>query len=299
VLGFPKFRPNYELTAGDFPLNGWLRPTERTPRGDDTQFLKEFANVSRDTNDVISSQGVRHTIFKGVTPGSAVDRGDPEPDIYNVVYPGLVEKRGLVRRAEARNAPTVINAVFNFDNFWDGRASFIFNGVNPFGFRDRASTLKQNVGGNLQDVFIRITNSSLASQAVGPTLSNFEMSFENRTFPDLGKKMVSLKPLAKQLVHPADSVLGPLALAHLQAGRPAGRPGLNAGTYADMIRAAFQDQWWNSTDIITRPPSTVAMQNASTNNPRTMARTHGYGQVTKGRTLLPTNLRADQYTQMQ
>ena len=110
----------------------------------------------------------------------------------------------------------MINAVFNFDNFWDGRASFIFNGVNPFGFRDRASTLKRNNAGVLTDVFVRITNSSLASQAVGPPGSDFEMSWAGRTFPDIGKKMVSLRPLAQQAVHPQDSVLGPYARCERQ-----------------------------------------------------------------------------------
>src|SRR2546429_675858 len=81
----------------------------------------------------------------------------------------------------------------------------------------------------------------LASQAVGPPGSNFEMSWENRTFPDIGKKMVSLKPLAKQRVHPQDSVLGALSRAQLDAtGKVVGNPGLTIATYADMIRAAFQ-----------------------------------------------------------
>ena len=75
VPGFPQFGPNRQLTAGDFPLNGWLRPTELTPRGGDTTLLDEAANVSRDTNDVISSQGVRHTLFQSVRPGQAVDAG--------------------------------------------------------------------------------------------------------------------------------------------------------------------------------------------------------------------------------
>ena len=81
VPGFPQFRPNRQLAAADFPLNGWFRPTELTPRGSHTLLLDEFANVSHDTNDVISSQGVRHTMFTGVTPGIAVDQGTREPDI--------------------------------------------------------------------------------------------------------------------------------------------------------------------------------------------------------------------------
>ena len=285
VPGFPQFRPNYQLTAKDFPLNGWLRPTELTPRGPGVSILDEFANVSRDTNDVISSQGVRHTEFTSVTPGNPVDTGVPQPDIYNLLNPGEVERFDVVRRAEARNAPTVINAVYNFDTFWDGRASFIFNGVDPFGFRDRLSTLKINVAGVLKDVFVRVTHSSLASQAVGPATSNFEMSFENRTFPDLGKKMLSLRPLANQFVDPQDSVLGPLVPPRSDGNKTvAGGPGLTKPTYADMIKAAFNDPWWDdTTDSITRMEADKRdKQAASPNNPRTMIRGLGRGQVTMG-----------------
>jgi cytochrome c peroxidase len=283
VLGEPHFKPNSELVAADFPLNRWLRPTLRTPRGPGVSFLDEFANVDRDTNDVISSQGVRHTIFTAVRPGNAVEVGKDAADIFNLAKPGELDVYTRVRRAEARNAPTVINAVFNFDNFWDGRASFIFNGVNPFGFRDRTSTLKQNVDGKLRDVFVRITNSSLASQAVGPTTSNFEMSFEGRDFPDVGKKLLSLKPLAKQLVHPDDSVLGGLSAAHVGfGGRATGQRGLKVATYADMIKAAFRDQWWNYGDYIQQDRDTAAMQRGSTNDIRTMFRSRGRGKVMEG-----------------
>jgi cytochrome c peroxidase len=300
VPGFPQFKPNHQLAAGDFPLNGWLRPTERTPRGPHTAFLEEFANVSRDTNDVVSSQGVRHTAFTGVTPGNPVDQGTPAPDIFNLASPGDVNKDTVVRRVEPRNAPTVINAVFNFDNFWDGRASYIFNGVNPFGFRDRLSTLKQLDNGTMRDVYLRVTNSSLASQAVGPATSNFEMSFENRTFPDVGKKLLSLRPLAKQLVHPEDSVLGSLSQARVDAGgHLAGDPGLSVTTYADMVRAAFQEAWWNSAEIIAREPNSLTKQAASTNNPRTMTRNPGRGTPMRAGAPSPSNLGPDQYTQAQ
>jgi cytochrome c peroxidase len=307
VPGFARFKPNYQLNASDFPLNGWLRPTERTPRGPQTSFLEEFANVSRDTNDVISSQGVRHTAFTGVTAGNQVDQGTPEPDIFNLASPGEVNANTVVRRVEPRNAPTVINAVFNFDNFWEGRASFIFNGVNPFGFRDRLSTLKQvDDSGKLSDVYLRVTHSSLASQAVGPATSNFEMSFESRTFPDVGKKILSLRPLAKQLVHPEDTVLGSLAQARLDAtGKLAGSPGLSIATYAEMVDAAFKEAWWKSTELISREPNSVSKQAASTNNPRTMARNLGRGaSPSTGAPSLErlspaAPLNPDQYTQAQ
>ena len=297
VSGFAKFGPNHQLSPADFPLNGWLRPTERTPRGPQTPFLEEFANVSRDTNDVISSQGVRHTVFTGVMPGNPVDQGTPEPDIFNLASPGQVNKDTLVRRVEPRNAPTVINAVFDFDNFWDGRASFIFNGVNPFGFRDRLSTLKQLESGTLRDVYLRITNSSLASQAVGPATSNFEMSFENRTFPDVGKKLLALRPLAKQLVHPQDSVLGALARGRMTSGGSLqGEPGLNVATYTELVHAAFQEAWWNSSDVIEREPDSATKQAASTNNPRTIMRNAGRGTPIRAGALRPDRLGPDQYT---
>jgi cytochrome c peroxidase len=300
VPGAAHFAPNYDLTPADFPLNRWARPTQRTPRGEGVSFLDEFANVNRDVNDVISSQGVRHTLFTAVRPGNAVDLGTAAPDIYNLAKPGLMDTASRVRRAEARNAPTVINAVFNFDNFWDGRASFIFNGVNPFGFRDRTSTLKQTYDGKMRDVFVRITNSSLASQAVGPTGSNFEMSFEGRGFPDIGKKVLSLKPLAKQLVHPQDSVLGAMTAARAdRSGRVSGRPGLNVSTYADMVKAAFQEQWWGYSDYIAQDAASVAKQVGSTNDIRTMLRSHGRGNVMEGVTATTKRLGATEFTQMQ
>ena len=39
-------------------------------------------------------------------------------------------------RVEPRNTPSVINAVFNHRQFWDGRAENVFNGVNHLGQRD-------------------------------------------------------------------------------------------------------------------------------------------------------------------
>jgi cytochrome c peroxidase len=142
----------------------------------------------------------------------------------------------------------------------------------------------------------RVTNSSLASQAVGPATSNFEMSFENRTFPDVGKKLLAARPLAKQKVHPDDSVLGPLSNA---GQRNANQPGLNAATYADMVRAAFQDSWWNSREIIQREPNSAEVQAASTNNPRTVARTHGRGYSMRSGAPDPDKLGPDQFTQAQ
>jgi cytochrome c peroxidase len=180
--------------------------------------------------------------------GSAVDIGTPLTDpVFNLNLRG---NRVNVRRVEPRNTPTVINAAFNFANFWDGRANNIFNGVNPFGPADASARVFVNTGGALTPTAIRLENASLASQAVGPPTSDFEMSFRGRTWPKIGKKMLSLPPLAKQAVHPRDSVLGnPLAKSTLINGNVTLINGLNT-TYTALIQAAFQPQYWNNTTQI-------------------------------------------------
>lgn len=216
--------PNATLTATAFPFHKLLAPD-----------FADSALARPDSNDVTSSQGIALAGFVDIQPGSAVDIGTPLADpMYNI--------NGVnIRRVEPRNTPTVINAVFNFDNFWDGRASNVFNGVNPFGAKDQAARVLRNAKGVMTPIAVRIRNASLASQAVGPPLSDFEMSFQGRTWPKVGKKMLSLTPLAKQTVHAQDSVLGPLANA--TATTPAA--GLNT-TYAKLIKTAFQPAWWGN-----------------------------------------------------
>lgn len=85
---------------------------------------------------------------------------------------------------------------------------------------------------------VRLTNASLASQAVAPPLSDREMSARGRSFPDLARKLLSARPLAQQQVHPEDSVLGD------NSRWP--RRGLHHDAYARMIRSAFQPDWWKS-----------------------------------------------------
>src|SRR5262249_28380522 len=134
-----------------------------------------------------------------------------------------------------RNTPTVINAVFYFRNFWDGRASNIFTGLTPFGDSDpRANVVSASKGAES----VRIENSSLASQAVGPPLSNVEMSYDGRTWPEIGKRMLGLRPLALQNVSSDDSVLGPYVNA-------SGRGLLPSLTYLSLVQTAFQPDYWN------------------------------------------------------
>jgi cytochrome c peroxidase len=233
--------PNYQLRKEDFPFHKLSDPNNPN-------------TVLSDNNDVSSSQGVFNTKFIDVTPGSAQDQVKNEPDqVFNV---GGIN----VRRVEPRNTPTVINAAFNFRNFWDGRAQNIFNGVNPFGLRDpNAAVVKAETPNNLKFVKISLKNSSLASQAVGPPLSSFESSADGRTFQEIGdkfgrigkgkklprklaKKLLTLRPLGKQVVHPQDSVLG-------QDSRSP-KLGLKDRTYDQMIKDAFKSEWWKSNQLI-------------------------------------------------
>jgi cytochrome c peroxidase len=64
------------------------------------------------------------------------------------------------------------------------------------------------------------------------------MSYRGRTWPKIGKKMLSLRPLAQQAVSSSDSKLGFMA--------DASGTGLNT-TYAAMIQAAFPAKYWNNT----------------------------------------------------
>ncbi len=273
VPGLPQLGPNYQVIASDFPFHSRDPETAGVPRlplpGE------EFGNVVRDCNDVMSSQGVRFSQFLGVVKGRSIDKGKPLDDpVFNL-------KNKNTRRVEPRNTPSVINAVFNADNFWDGRASMVFNGVNAFGFRDQSSSVKKNVNGTLTDVIVRIPMGSLASQAVTPPLADFEMSFQGRDFPSVGRKMLSLRPLALQLVHPQDSVLGNMSRALLIFGKVRGPKGLKVANYAEMVKKAFKDEWWNSQDVCSVDGSTKYMHRPERQNPRTFFANLGKAIITK------------------
>lgn len=199
------------------------------------------------SNDVLSSQGVRNSVFLGIGNGPAdLVRSEPDPDGFRVGSTNT-------RRVEPRNTPTVINAVFNHRQFWDGRADNVFNGVNEMGDRDpNARVFRADSPTNPVPVQIRLEDSSLASQAVGPPVNESEMSARGRTMRDVGKKFAryqipgqpasNLRPLALQLVHPEDSVLGSLSRWP--------QKGLSVSNYPELIQAAFHRQWWDSSKLI-------------------------------------------------
>lgn len=210
---------NRTLKAADFPFHRLANPNDRHSR------------VLQDSANIVGSQGVAKERFSGVFPRRAEEGRDMLADsAFNV---GGVN----TRRVAPRNTPSVINAVFFLRNFWDGRAQDVFNGVNPFGARDsNARVIEAPTPGTMVEVQVRLKCSSLASQAVGPPLSDVEMSASGRGFADIGKKLLTLRPLARQTVHREDSVLGQLV-------HPSGK-GLTIQTYFDLIKAAFHPRWW-------------------------------------------------------
>jgi len=243
--------PNYHLSTSDFP---------RHIKADPNLFI---SNVLRDTDDVLGSQGVHYSLFATAGEGELL----PDPDGFEV-------GGANTRRVQARNSPTVINAVFNHRQFWDGRASNIFNGKNTHGDADTNALVYKVIDGKATGVKVSIDNASLASQATDPITSNIEMSADGRTWTDVGveilidptepnqgrgqritdrtNQILATKPLAYQKVSPTDSVLGELVDSN--------GTGLSVASYDAMIRAAFQPEWWSSNDTITLEDNTTHTQ---------------------------------------
>jgi cytochrome c peroxidase len=157
-------------------------------------------------------------------------------------YPSETDptKRINIRRVTGRNTPSAVDAVFNFRNFWDGRAQNVCNGANPFGTRDKANHLLvvDSIDGKLGPTQVNMVNSALCSQSLGPILSSTEMSADNRNFHQVGKKLLARVPLANQLVDPTDSVLGTFSKSPAK--------GLNT-SYSALVQKAFQPEWWQFT----------------------------------------------------
>jgi len=222
--------PDSTLEADDFPFV--RNPNELEKR------RRVIGPARGNSNDVASSQGVFLTEFRGVND-TAVDDGTPLDDpIWNV--------RGTnVRRVEPRNTPSVVNSVFNFVQFWDGRANHRFNGQNPFGANDRDARIYVKKGGKLKTTKLDLNKASLASQAVGPVLSAFEMSFDGRTWPEVGRKMLGRRALSLQAIAGDDSVFGnsPYATFH-GSGK-----GLEE-TYEELVEEAFDSKYWSHGDTV-------------------------------------------------
>ncbi len=210
---------NYTTEALDYPFHQMANPSDAG------------SDVIQSVDDVMGTAGVMKRLFQNIVLGESEDDGDVQ--ISSTFSVGGIN----VSQVTGRQAPTVINAVFNHRQFWDGRADFNFNGVSIWGDRDTgAQVLEMDSSGSLQWVQISIDHASLASQAVGPVISGTEMSWLGRDFKQLARKMLSLDPLADQMVDPEDMHLGSLS--------DSPHRGLISGTsYSDMIEAAFLDKW--------------------------------------------------------
>lgn len=212
--------PNSQLTVNDFPIDKAI-------------------------NDVVSSMGVYLREFDGFSVGG---------DACSSVMDSTFHKGGLnTRRVEPRNTPTVINASLFDRLFWDGRANNEFNGVDPLGPRTFLMA-----GGDAKGIWFEpsrraplelqqplIKNSALASQAVGPTGSAFEMSCGDlRTMPDLGVKLIRVRALQGQAIAADDSLFGS---ANSALGSQVHSSGIGlTQTYASLIRRAFNRSYWGS-----------------------------------------------------
>lgn len=212
--------PNYQLKSSDFPMFQFADPTN--PQ---SQILFK-------SDDVVSSSGVFGGKFKSTTRSESqndVCLAEPDPIFHQ-------ENRNT-RRVSLRNAPTVINAAFNYRNFWDGRANNIFNGQTPYGFRDKLAGIYEYRQGLIRKTKIHLKNASLASQAVAPPLDHREMSCEGRSFKALAERLLYRKALEKQRIAPDDSVLG--------GSREANTSGLR-DTYEVLIKRAFDPRYWGA-----------------------------------------------------
>ena len=207
--------PNYTVRKSDFPFHQFNDPNDRS------------SGVKFTTNDAFSAAGVFSGLFNSISgQDSQFDECEQIADpVFNV-------GGHSTRAVEPRQTPSVINAVFNFRNFWDGRANNVFNGVGPFGKRNGDVKVYDRYG-NARTVDLR--NSSLASQAVGTIQSPLEMICNGRKLADLGRKLLPRRPLAFQEIHSNDSVLG---YYRDRSGR-----GLSQ-TYESLIKEAFRSDWW-------------------------------------------------------
>ena len=216
--------PNHSLIAEDFPF---FRHQ---------QLNNKNSQVIFETDDVVGSAGIYLQKFNAINTNSdeedlCTPTGDP---VHNI--DGL-----QTRQTTKRNAPTVINAVFNRRNFWDGRANHEFNGVSAFGPRDVNAKIWVMENGKPISKKIALANASLASQAVAPPLDMIEMSCNGRTFKDIAKKLLPKKPLSTQEIHAEDSVLASL--------KNNSKLGLS-NTYEELIKKAFNSIYWSSAEPV-------------------------------------------------
>ena len=216
------FPLNATLTSSDFPFHALSDPTNNN------------STVLRSNSSIYGSAGTFRRKFTALNFSSGNDDGYDLADLASFAVDGL-----NLRQVTNRNSPSVINAVFNARNFWDGRAKNVFNGNSPFGTADTEAAVLVYRNGQLQSEKVNSTKASLASQAVGPPTNNVEMAYDGLKWPTLGQRMLSLRPLANQRVAEDDSVLGPFVNASAKGLHP-------SITYGSLVQTAFAPEYWQS-----------------------------------------------------
>jgi len=225
--------PDYTLRRSDFPLYRLSNPADKT------------SAVLFNTDDVVSSAGVFSASFNRQGQSDST-QDDCTPRTDSIFHLGDLN----TRQVQSRQAPSVINAGYNFRNFWDGRANNIFNGASPYGVRDPdAGIWVAAHDGTVSKQPIHLENASLASQAVAPPINTAEMSCKQRAFPDIARKLLTRRPLDIQDVHPEDSVLAEL--------RDVSGKGLNT-SYETLVKTAFAPRYWSGTGEFGKPADTGA-----------------------------------------
>ncbi|MFT7620340.1 MAG: cytochrome c peroxidase [Planctomycetota bacterium] len=173
-----------------------------------------------DFDDVIGSRGV----INATVDGDMINDGTFFPDVSRT----------------GRKTPTMIDSAFYTDLFWDGRASSEF--VNP-----------------VSGVVEIASGGALESQAVGPPLSNVEMSHENRAWASIESKLSTVKPLRLATNLPAD-IVAALAVNPTYQG-------LFAAAYGDTAvtvkRIAFAIATYERTLVANQTPWDVGTLTAS------------------------------------
>jgi cytochrome c peroxidase len=192
------------------------------------------------SNDILSSAGSFSNDFISLKKNWLGDYYEkcttPRADVFQA-------GGHAARQVEPRNTPTVINAIFNLVQLWDGRANRIFNGVDTFGKRDIAHDPNKRLivlhGSHARLGYLELDGASLASQAVGPQMEPLEMTCTGRPFAVIGRKLLAsgVRPLQSQRVDHNDSLLGPYV--HWSG------KGLRY-SYKQLIKKAFHSKYWKA-----------------------------------------------------
>lgn len=211
--------PNYTMSLSDFPLTRFANIDDANTR---------FADI----NDVVSSQGVLTKTFLNTGTSGQPDNCRAVSDAVGHGGTGFNINGVNTRRVEPRHTPSFFNSIFNFRNFWDGRANNVFTGVDAFGLRNPEAFVWKLDHGVLRQVKVVLDVASVASQGVGPPISENEMSCKNRILAQIGRKLLKLSVLGTQDIHPDDSVLGRIANRR--------------GTYEQLVKRAFRRVYWDA-----------------------------------------------------